>query len=60
MVALVICKNEEYPIKKGARVVTGLYIDFSDAQGQLIYYVVGDGILTNFKLIQAFFYGCPC
>ena len=36
MVVLVTCKNEEDPIKsEGARVVTTLYIDFSDAQGQL-------------------------
>ena len=36
MVVLVTCKNEEYPIKnEGARVVTRLFIDFSDAQGQL-------------------------
>ena len=34
---LVVSKNEEDPIKKeGARVVTTLFIDFSDAQGQLI------------------------
>ena len=33
---LVACKNEEYPIKnEGARVVTTLFIIFSDAQGQL-------------------------
>ena len=32
---LVACKNEEDPIKhEGARVVTTLFIDFSDAQGQ--------------------------
>ena len=36
MVVLVTCKNEEDPIKnEGARVVTALFIDFSDAQGQL-------------------------
>ena len=35
MVVLVTCKNEEDPIKLGARVVTTLCIDFSDAQGQL-------------------------
>ena len=32
------CKNEEDPTNlqnEGARVLTGLYIDFSDAQGQL-------------------------
>ena len=33
---LVFCKKEENPIKnKGARVVTTLFIYFSDAQGQL-------------------------
>ena len=33
---LVACKNEEAPIKnEGARVVTTLFIIFSDAQGQL-------------------------
>ena len=36
MVGLVACKNEEDPIKnEGARVVTTLFINFSDAQGQL-------------------------
>ena len=33
---LVACKNEEDPIKnEGARVVTTLFIDFLDTQGQL-------------------------
>ena len=33
---LVACKNEEDPIKnEGARVLTTLFIDFSDTQGQL-------------------------
>ena len=33
---LVACKNEEDPIKnKGARVVTTLFINFVDAQGEL-------------------------
>ena len=33
---LVACKNEEDPIKnEGARVVTALFINLSDAQGQL-------------------------
>ena len=33
---LVACKNEEDPIKnEGARVVTTLFINFSDAQEQL-------------------------
>ena len=36
MVVLVTCKNEEDPMKnERARVVTRLFIDFSDAQGQL-------------------------
>ena len=36
MVVLVICKNEDHQIKnEGARVFTTLYINFSDAQGQL-------------------------
>ena len=36
MTVLVTCKNEEDSIKtKGARVVTTLFIDFSDARGQL-------------------------
>ena len=37
MVVLVTCKNEEDQIKnEGARVLTTLYINFSDAQGQII------------------------
>ena len=36
MVVLLICKNEEDPIKiRGARVFTTLYINFSDAQVQI-------------------------
>ena len=36
MCLLIACKNEEDPIKnEGARVVTILFIYFSDAQGQL-------------------------
>ena len=36
MVVLLSCKNKEDPIKnEGARVFTTLYIDFSDAQGQI-------------------------
>ena len=36
MINLVTCKNEEDPIKnEGARVFTTLYINFSDAQGQI-------------------------
>ena len=33
---LVVCKNEEDPIKnEGSRVVTTIFIDFSDAQGKV-------------------------
>ena len=36
IVVLLTCKNEEDPIKnEGARVLTSLLFDFSDAQGQL-------------------------
>ena len=36
MVVRVTCKNEEDPMKnEGARVFTALYINFSDAQGQI-------------------------
>ena len=36
MVVLLSCKNEDDPIKnEGARVFTILYINFSDAQGQI-------------------------
>ena len=36
MVVLVTCKNEEDPIKnEGDRVLTTLYINFSDARGQI-------------------------
>ena len=36
MIVLLICKNEGDPIKnRGARVFTTLYINFSDAQGQI-------------------------
>ena len=37
MVVLVTCINEEDPVKNdGARVFASLYINFSDAQGQLL------------------------
>ena len=52
MVVLVTCKNKEEPIKnEGARVVTRLFINFSDAQS------LSDGILPKFKLIRAFIVG---
>ena len=53
MDVLVTCQYEEDPIKnRGARVLTTLYINFSDAQGQIT--VVGGGIWPKFELIQAF------
>ena len=52
---LVACKNEEHPIKnEGARVVTTLFINYSDAQGQL---TPKSAILPKFKLIRAFMVG---
>ena len=37
MVVFVTCKNEVDPIKnESANVATRLYVDFSDAQGQII------------------------
>ena len=51
MVVLVICKNEEDPIKnKGTRVITRLSIDFYRCL-RAANSVVGDGILTKLKLI---------
>ena len=53
MVVLVTCKNEEDPIKKrGARVCTTLYINFSDVQGQItmVLVVVSGGNLNSSKL----------
>ena len=54
MVVLVTCKKEEDLIEnEDARVFTTLYINFSDAQGQItLESVVVSG--QNFKLIQAF------
>ena len=53
MVVLVTCKNKEDPIKnEGARVVTTLFIDFSEAQGQLTLNQRRN--TAEFKLIQAF------
>ena len=45
---LVACKNEEDPIKnKGARVVTTLFTNFSDTQGQLIPKLVMESCLNS-------------
>ena len=53
MVVLVTCKNEEDPIKtEGARVLTTLYIDISDAQGQLtLQSVVGFGPISKSSVL---------
>ena len=52
MDVLITCQYEEDPIKnRGARVFT-LYINFSDAQGQIT--GVGGGIWLKFELMQAF------
>ena len=53
MDVLVTCKYEEDQIKnKGARVLTTLYINFSDAQGQitLVLVVVSGRNLNSSKL----------
>ena len=53
MVVLLTCKNKEDPIKnEGARVFTTLYINFSDAQGQITLelVVVSGRNLNSFKL----------
>ena len=55
MDVLIICKNEEDPIEnelEGARVVTTLYINISDAQGQitLVLVVVSGRNLNSSKL----------
>ena len=54
MDVLITCKYEEDPIKnEGARVVTTLYINISDAQ-RADNSGVGGGIWLKFELIQAF------
>ena len=57
MVVLLTCKNEEDPIKnKGARVFTTLYIDFSDAQGQITLESV---VVSGRNLNPVKLYACP-
>ena len=54
MDVLVTCKYEEDPIKnRGARVFTTLYVNFSDAQGQITLesVVVSGGNLNSSKLL---------
>ena len=54
MVVLLTCKYEENPIKnEGTRVLTRLYIDFSDDQGADYSAVLGR-IELKLKLIQSF------
>ena len=54
MVILHTCKNEEDPIKnEDARVLTRLYVVFSNAQGQLTPKSAVE-FCRKFKLIQAF------
>ena len=49
---LVTCKNKDDPIKnKGARVVTTLFIDFSDTQGKLTLKSVME-FLLKFKVVK--------
>ena len=53
MIVLVTCKNNEDPIRnEGARVLTTLYINFSDAQWQITpdSVVVSGPISNSFKL----------
>ena len=56
MAVLVTCNNEEIPIKnEGARVLTTLYINFSDVQGQItLQSVLVSG--RNFETIYTFIY----
>ena len=54
MVVLLTCKTKEDPIKnEGARVFTTLFINFSDAQGQITLelVVVSGRNLTSSKLL---------
>ena len=54
MDVLVTCKYEEDPIKnRSARVFTALYLNFSDAQGQITL-ESSVGIWPKFELIEAF------
>ena len=56
----VACKNKEDPIKnKGARVVTTLFINFSDAQGQLTPKSVIESCRNSISIHQSF-YGWSC
>ena len=55
MVVLITCKNEVDSIKnEGARVLTTLYMDFSDALTRAGNSIVSGLIWFKFELIQAF------
>ena len=57
MVVLVTCKNEEDPIKnEGARVFKTLYINFSDAKGQITSESV---VVSGRKLNSSKLHACP-
>ena len=49
MVVLVTCKNEEDPIKSGHNIINQFLRCLRAANS-----IIGDGILMEFKLIQAF------
>ena len=52
MVVLVTCKNEDLIKNEGARVLTALYIYFSDAEGQItLQSVVGFGRISNSSVL---------
>ena len=54
MIVLLTCKNEEDPVKnEGARVLTRLYINFSDTT-RAANSAVSGGNQQKIKLIQAF------
>ena len=58
MDVLVTCKYEEDTIKNyGARMVTTLYSNFSDAQGQITLVLVS---VSGRNLNSSNFYACPC
>ena len=57
MDVLITCQYEEDPIKnRGARVFTTLYINFSDAQGQISLELV---VVSGRNLNSSKLYACP-
>ena len=58
MDVLQVCKYEEDPIKnRGARVFTTLYVNFSDAQGQITLESVE---VSSRNWTHPSFHACPC